>query len=201
MPKIDAPTVAEHHLRRRAALIAAATELLAAGGLEAVTLASVGAAAGLARSSVYQYFDSTAALLAAVVEDVMPRATERLVAAMQQVAEPAARVDAFVTVTLEAAVDPTHRSVRALERSTIPAPCLARIAELHQEQYRPLRAALVELGVPDPGLSVRLVLGLVAAAAHAIGDGAAQDEVLGRTLELLHHGIGGSVRTATVLGP
>ena len=61
MPRIDAPTVAEHHAQRRAALLAAAEELLAEQGVEAVTPAAVGARAGLARSSVYQYFSSSPA--------------------------------------------------------------------------------------------------------------------------------------------
>ncbi len=52
MPRIDAPTVAEHHQMRRAALMAAAGDLLATQGVESVTLGAVGAAAGLARSSV-----------------------------------------------------------------------------------------------------------------------------------------------------
>ncbi|MGB8020339.1 MAG: TetR family transcriptional regulator, partial [Candidatus Nanopelagicales bacterium] len=80
MPRIDAPTVAEHHQMRRAALIAAANDLLATEGVEAVTLGAVGAAAGLARSSVYQYFDSTGSLLAELVEQEVPRATAHLAA-------------------------------------------------------------------------------------------------------------------------
>ena len=60
MPKISAPTVAEHRVRQRDALLHAATELLVDGGVSAVTPAAVGAAAGLARPSVYQYFSSGA---------------------------------------------------------------------------------------------------------------------------------------------
>ena len=60
MPRISAPTVAQHRMRQRDALLHAATELLVSGGLSAVTPAAVGAAAGLARPSVYQYFSSGA---------------------------------------------------------------------------------------------------------------------------------------------
>lgn len=189
MPKIDAPTVAEHHQRRRAELLAAATTLLADHGLDAVTLAAVGSAAGLARSSVYQYFDSTPALLAAVVEDVMPRAADQLAIAMARAATPAARIDAFVRTSLETATNPTHRSLHALEGSALPAKCLARIAELHQQFYQPLLAALVELDVPQPDLTMRLVLGIVSAASRAIIDGASSDKVFTATLHLTHHGL------------
>ena len=142
MPKIDAPTVAEHHRQRRAALLAAATSLLAEHGLDAVTLAAVGACAGLARSSVYQYFDSTPALIAAVVEDVMPRAAERVAAAMSSADSPMAKVDAFVAATLDAATAPVHRSLRALEGAGIPAACLARVDELHSDLEVPERFGL-----------------------------------------------------------
>ena len=71
MPRIEAPRVAEHHARQRRALLDAAHALLAETG-EAPSMAAVGRRAGLARSSVYQYFDSPGALLHAVVTDVFP---------------------------------------------------------------------------------------------------------------------------------
>ena len=56
MPRIDAPTVAEHHVMRRDAIIAAARDLLGTAGASAVTPAAVAGRSGLARTSVYQYF-------------------------------------------------------------------------------------------------------------------------------------------------
>lgn len=189
MPKIDAPTVVEHHRQRRTALLAAATSLLAEQGLQALNLAAVGAAAGLARSSVYQYFDSTPALLAAVVEDVIPRTGDQLAKAMARATTPSARVDAFVRSTLDTATDPTHRSLYALEGSALPTECLARVAELHQQQYQPLLAALVALDVPEPELTMQLVLAMVSAASRAIINGSAKGAVRTSTLHLIHHGI------------
>jgi len=190
MPKIEAPTVAEHHAQRRAALLAAATDLIAANGLDALTLAAVGSAAGLARSSVYQYFDSTPALLAALVEDVMPRAAEELAAIVAHSATPADRIDAFVTAVLDTATDPLHRSLAALHNAALPPQCRSRLAELHELQYAPLRSALVELQVAQPDVTLRLLLGLCSGAAHAVADGATRRDVLERTLALVHHGLG-----------
>jgi len=189
MPKINAPTVAEHHRQRRGALLAAATTLLAEEGIDAITLAAVGSAAGLARSSVYQYFDSTPALLTAVIEDAMPRATERLTKAVARARTPLQRIDAFVRTTLDTATDPTHRSLYALASSSLPNSCQARIGELHDQQYAPLRAAVAELDVPDPGLTTRLILGLIQAAARTICDGTPKRRVKDRTLDLVHHGL------------
>lgn len=189
MPKIDAPTVAEHHSRRRAALLAAAARLLAAQGVDAVTLAAVGAEAGLARSSVYQYFDSTPALLAAVVQDLAAASEARLAEAGVQATSPEELIDAFVRASLDTATDATHRSLAALESAPLPEVCREHIEALHRRQFEPLRAALVALGDPEPDLSVPLIRGLIVAASRAIGEGAPLGPVADRTLAFIHHGV------------
>lgn len=193
MPRIDAPTVAEHHGLRRAALVRAATELLATGGVDAVTLGAVGSATGLARSSVYQYFDSAPALLAAVVEDVFPRSTERLRAAVDRAASPRDRIDAYLTTALDLATDPAHLSLYALAGTGLPDECRARITELHEAQLAPLRDAVRGLGVPDPALSTRLVLGVLQAATQAVVAGAPRARVKREVLALVHDGLVGRV--------
>jgi AcrR family transcriptional regulator len=190
VPRIDAPTVAEHHAKRRAALLEAAEQVLADLGLDALSLGAVGAEAGLARSSVYQYFDSTPALLVAVVEDAFPRATQRLRDAVDAQNDPRAKVDAYVGTALELATDRTHRSLAALAGADLPAECRARVAELHSEQDAPLRDALRELGDRTPDLTARLMVALVRGAAQAVAEGASLTTVRRRTLALVHEGIG-----------
>ena len=191
MPRIDAPTVAEHHSRRRAALVRAGTELLASGGVDAVTLGAAGSAAGLARSSVYQYFDSAPALLAAVVEDAFPRSTEQLRSAVDRAVSPQDQVDAYLVTALDLVADPAHRSLYALAGTGLPEECRARIAELHEEQLAPLRGAVRGLGVPDPALSTRLVLGVLQAATQAVVAGAPRARVKREVLALVHDGLAG----------
>jgi len=195
MPKIDAPTVAEHHRRRRAALLAAAEEILATDGLDALSLGSVGSAAGLARSSVYQYFDSTPALLAALVEDAMPRALEELTARTGGAAGPMDRVEAYVRSALTLATDPTHRALASLADAPLPAECAARLTEMHHGLLDPLRAALAELGTPDPTLTASLVMGTVQAASRAVLAGLQVEDVLDRTLVLLRGGLRAAATT------
>jgi DNA-binding transcriptional regulator YbjK len=65
-------------LRRRAALIEAALQVVARDGAAAVTHASVAAAAGLGRSAVSHHFDSIGDLLAAALSS----GTEQLAVAM-----------------------------------------------------------------------------------------------------------------------
>jgi AcrR family transcriptional regulator len=192
MPRIDAPTVAEHHQMRRAALMAAAGDLLATQGVESVTLGAVGAAAGLARSSVYQYFDSTGSLLAALVEQELPRATAHLAAVVAREGDPTEKVEAFVKASLRAATDDNHRAVAELGWADLPQECQTRMAELHQEQLAPLVDALAELGARDPEITAALIYGLVRAAATAINAGTPRTRVTRETLALIRKGLPGS---------
>lgn len=185
MPRIDAATVAEHHLKRRRALLAAAAALMASDGVEAVTLGAVGAAAGLARSSVYQYFDSSAALIAAVVEDAIPRAAAELARAVAAEQTPGAKVAAWVRAYVAAVTDPAHRALAEVGGLTLPADCQERIDALHAARAAPLVAALSELGTRDPALTAWLVEGIARAAAERINDGAPPEHVQRRTLQFV----------------
>jgi len=79
--------------------------------------------------------------------------------------------------------------VSALHNAPLPQGCQSRLAELHELQYAPLRAALVELGVAEPDVTLRLLVGLCAGAVHAVAEGAAKRDVLARVLTLVHHGL------------
>ena len=58
MPKIDAPTVREHHAMVKAKLIAATEEILHENGPEGLSAGAVARRAGIARNSIYRYVDS-----------------------------------------------------------------------------------------------------------------------------------------------
>ena len=190
MPRISAPTVAEHRVRQRDALLNAATEILVADGLPAVTPASVGAAAGLARSSVYQYFDSSAALLAAIVEAAFPPADAAILRAVDAAPDPAAKVDAYVRAVLRLAADGTYRPGAVLAAAELPGACRARLDELYDRQALPLAGAVSELGVTDPALTVRLVRGALRAAVDAVDGGASVRSVTRRTLDFVRAALG-----------
>lgn len=189
MPKIDAPTVAEHHARRRAALVRAAIDLLAAGGAAAVTPAAVGAEAGLARSSVYQYFPSGAALLAAVVEESVPPAVAALREATAGASTPRARVESYLRAAIDLALTDAHRAAVAMAGVDLPEPFRARLAELHREMAAPLLDAVRDLGTPDPEITTLLLSGLVEAAVRAVEAGLPAEAVIERTLALAAAGL------------
>lgn len=168
MPRIAAPTVAEHRAARRRALLDAARALLTAEPDRVPSLAEVGARAGLSRSSVYQYVQSRDDLLRAVVSDSFPRWQERLDAAMAAAPGPAARVLAFVRANLELVADGEHALARTLA-VVAPAEDLARESRaFHEQLLLPVLAALTELGVPDPETTAELVNALVHAASRRV---------------------------------
>lgn len=185
MPRISAPTVAEHRRRQREALLNAATDLLVQGGVSAVTPAAVGAAAGLARPSVYQYFDSAAGILAAVIEDAFPRSNAQLAVALDGITDPLEVVDCYVRETLRQAAEGAHRSAAALASAQLPDACRDRLDELHREQMAPLMRALQQQGVSEPTIIARLLGGLLQSAMRAVESGSDLQAVTHATLALV----------------
>jgi AcrR family transcriptional regulator len=165
MPRIEAATVAEHHAQRRAAILDGAVAVLRRSGPDGVTPAAVAGAAGLARTSVYQYHPSTGALLAAAVEEEFRRTRDALEAATARARTPRGRLTAYLDVGLDAAVA-GHRPMGAYAGLDLPAECRTRIAELHASLVRPLVEALRGLGTDDAEGVAALVLGAVGSAAH-----------------------------------
>ncbi|MGY1454309.1 TetR/AcrR family transcriptional regulator [Streptomyces sp. SS8] len=185
MPKINASTVAEHRAHQREALVGAAIDILVSEGAAAVTPAAVGARAGLARSSVYQYFDSSAALLATVTEEAFRRSNEALAGAMAAASGPVERVEAFFRESLRLGAEGAHRPAAALMGAGLPPACQERLMELHLEQVEPFRAAVREIGAPDPELTADLIAGMLHTALAAVERGAPLDAVTDRTLALV----------------
>ena len=190
MPKINAPSVAEHRERQRQSLLEAALAILIDEGASAVTPAAIGARTNLARSSVYRYFSTSDQIIATVVEEAFPAWSDALAAALAAAGTPAGQVDAYVRETLVQAAAGAHRPMAALSAAQLPEACRTRITELHRQAAAPLITALTELGVPQPRLTAELLGGLMLAGMNAVEHGAGLTEVTDRTLELVHQGIG-----------
>lgn len=200
MPKISAPSVPEHRSRQRTALLRAATDILVTEGIGAVTPAAVGAVVGLARPSVYQYFPSGAAMIAAIIEDVFPRANRILADALALAGTPIERLDTYISETLRLAAEGYHRPASALAGATLPPDCIARLTDLHQEQSEPFVQVLSELGVVDLLVTAPLLAGIVEVGMKMVEAGQSLTAVTERTTTLIHAAInvapGGSQRHA-----
>ncbi|EME15536.1 TetR/AcrR family transcriptional regulator [Rhodococcus triatomae] len=185
MPRITAPTVAEHRAAQQRALLDAARELLAEGEPEIPGFAEVAARAGLARSSMYQYFRSRQHLLEALIEDAFPRWSARVDAAMAAAGAPDRRILAYVTANLDLVAEGEHAIASAIA-AVAPSEKVNRAsAEMHNQLKAPLVDALDELGVPDPDETADLVNAMVHAASRQIEAGADVAAVRSRATALI----------------
>ncbi len=80
MPRIRADNLAAHRAQQRDALLTSFHRLLTERGYEAVTLADVAAGAGVARPTVYNYFEDKEALLLALIDRDVGALVERATA-------------------------------------------------------------------------------------------------------------------------
>ncbi len=102
MPKINAPTIDEHKVLTRQALLAAGADAFVRYGLSGTSIGILADMAGIARTTVYEYFPNKESVLAALIEERLPPIVNRVVddlpvgGAVDQVAEMLRRSLAFV---------------------------------------------------------------------------------------------------------
>lgn len=172
MPRIRAATVAEHRAAQLRALLDAGRRIVAETG-RPPTLTGVAAGAGLARSSVYEYFSSADDLLAALVEDITPRWTARVRAEVATADSPAGAVLAYVHANLAQVAEGEHAIIAALATIAPGHVTGERARAMHEALLGPLLEALESVGVPDVELVAGQIDAVVRAASRQIEEGTA----------------------------
>lgn len=160
---------------QRAALLDAARSLLSEGGTEALTFPALAERTGLARSSVYEYFRSRAAVVEELCEVDFPVWAAEVEAAMAAAAGAEAKVEAYVRRQLALVGDRRHRAVVAISASELDAGAREKIRAAHGGLVTMIGEALAELGHAQPRLAAMLLQGVVDAAVRRIELGAAED--------------------------
>jgi AcrR family transcriptional regulator len=176
MPKIAAPSLAEHREQRRDALVEAAASVMRESGT--VTMAAVAERTGLSRSAVYEYYRSAADLIADVVVDELTAWIDHLAGAVDGIDDPQARVEAWIRASLAYVVDGRHALVRAAGDATLPPVRRAQVQSLHRELAAPVYVALRQIGIADAERIASYIWGVVETATRHIEAGRrADDEV------------------------
>jgi AcrR family transcriptional regulator len=160
---------------QRAALLDAARTLLSEGGTEALTFPALAEHTGLARSSVYEYFRSRAAVVEELCEVDFPVWAGEVEAAMAAVEGAEAKVEAYVRTQLALVGDRRHRAVVAISAAELDAGAREKIRAAHGGLVTVIVTALEQLGHAQPRLAAMLVQGVVDAAVRRIELGAAED--------------------------
>ncbi|WP_052460440.1 TetR/AcrR family transcriptional regulator [Microbacterium gorillae] len=189
MPKISAPTVAEHREAQHAALLQAAEEILLTGGVEAVSPAAVTKQAGLARSTFYEYFPSKDDLLVALAREAFEQWADELERDVSAVASGPDRLRAYVRTTLRLTADGRHGLATTLRGVRLSPKSHDDIAALHAALDDPLQDLLADL-VDDPRAHAPLVHGLLGAAMAQVTAGADPVATADRAAHLLLSGFG-----------
>jgi AcrR family transcriptional regulator len=188
VPKIDAPTVAEHHAIRRASVNAAARHALGTVGASGVTPGAVASAAGIARTSVYQYFPSTEALLTAAIEDMFEEAARRIGEALDATTDPWQRIESYIAVALRAASG-QYGPFHSMPVTQLPDAARARLRDLHHALAAPLIQAVDEVGAAQPAVATSLILGAISAGITLVRHGADPAAIIASTNEFVASGL------------
>ena len=194
MPKIVTETLAQHRDWRRSQLIDAAAAIALESGGAAVTVAAVAARAGLSRTSVYEYFASSADLAADLVIDELKIFGEEL-ARISATGETAIQsIDLWIEGSLRYIADGRHLLAKALNAVDLPRNRGAAIGAAHGALLSPLRANLEELGVKDVSFALSLIQSTTDGASKRIERGDDAEIVISSTREFCIAGLQALVR-------
>jgi AcrR family transcriptional regulator len=182
MPRIAAPTVAEHRARQREALVSAARELLIDGGYAALSFSALAARTGLARPTIYSYFRSKEDLVVRLCEAEFPAVAAETTRAVERAATPRDQVAAFVRAQLRVAQQRRYRIAHALANAPLSDDARRRIMSLHRELMPSAVPLFTAAGHPQPLLAAALLQGLINAGVTAIDAGEPPRRVIELTI-------------------
>lgn len=168
MPRISAPTVAEHRDQQLRTLLDSARAILGETSA-APTLAATAERAGLARSSIYRYFSSVDDLLAAVVADVFPDWAGKVRARVDVAATPADKIWAYICANIDLFASSERDVANALSKVVDPHVLKEPMEAFHTQLQAPLVEALAELGEARPRLMAETIESALLHVARGLG--------------------------------
>jgi AcrR family transcriptional regulator len=148
-PKIQAATVVEQRQMRQRQLIDAALAIALESGAANITVAAVAKRAGLARSSMYEYFSSSADLIADLVIEELALYQKRLAQAVKGTEDPYQHIELWIAEALQYVVDGRHMLIKSLNAVTIPEFRRDEISQGHRNLMTTISVPLQEIGLTD----------------------------------------------------
>lgn len=189
MPKIETQTLSQHRDWRRSQLIEAAAAIALESGGEAINVAAVAARAGLSRTSVYEYFASSADLAADLVIDELNSFAQELKGISEAGDTPVEAIDLWIEGSLQYIADGRHLLAKALNAIDLPRNRSAAIGAAHGALLAPLRSKLEELGISDINFALTLIQSTTDGASRRIESGDDADLVISSTREFCIAGL------------
>ena len=189
MPKIETQTLSQHRDWRRSQLIEAAAAIALESGGAAITVAAVAARAGLSRTSVYEYFASSADLAADLVIDELNSFAHELKKISEAGSTPVEAIDLWIEGSLQYIADGRHLLAKALNAIDLPRNRSAAIGMAHGALLAPLRSKLEELGISDINFALTLIQSTTDGASRRIESGDDAELVITSTREFCIAGL------------
>ena len=197
MPKITAPSVAEHVAQQEAAVFDAAITLFIERGYDNVSLGDIAQQVGLARNSLYRYFPDKAHIMIRWFRSELPLQVAIAADALSGDETLAERIRRYVDAQLDYAATPAHGLISSLI-DLVPSfddAVRAEVMASHRDLLAPLDDALASAGVRDQserGIIADLTQGLINAGADRESrtgrDERARARIVEATLALLDQG-------------
>ncbi len=189
MPKIETQTLSQHRDWRRSQLIEAAAAIALESGGAAITVAAVAARAGLSRTSVYEYFASSADLAADLVIDELNSFAQELKKISEAGSTPVEAIDLWIEGSLQYIADGRHLLAKALNAIDLPRNRSAAIGMAHGALLAPLRSKLEEIGISDINFALTLIQSTTDGASRRIESGDDAELVITSTREFCIAGL------------
>lgn len=189
MPKITAPTVAEHRASQREALISAGENILRSGGLAKFSPTSVSERAGIARSSFYDYFPSKDDLLVSIAISAMERWDAEIEEELHAVEPGTAELQAFVAATMRMTADGKHEIAAIVREADLTPSKVDELMALHDALFRPVIRVLTGLGMDSSQTSIILIHGVLNAGVQLVAHGVDHEQVAADVFRLLTQGL------------
>ena len=189
MPRIETKTVASHRDWRRSQLIDAASAIALESGGEAITVAAVAARAGLSRTSVYEYFASSADLAADLIIDELNSFAKQLIEISSEGATPLEVIELWIDGSLQYIADGRHLLAKALNAIDLPHQRSAEIGAAHRALLAPLTKELTALGIEDIHFVLSLIQSTTDSASKRIENGEDAEKLIESTKKFCISGI------------
>ncbi|GAB7039229.1 MULTISPECIES: TetR/AcrR family transcriptional regulator [Catenuloplanes] len=173
MPRIRGASIGEHHEMVWAGLAEATRELLRERDYDSITMGHIGARAGLARNTLYNYARDRSALIVALTERIARPTAERVAGIAARSADPAAeRLREIVEVVLAALTDPVLQLMFRPVGTVVPKGPDSPFQAIVTEVERVVRDGIARGEFRDVGdvpLTVELLSGVLRAGAERAG--------------------------------
>jgi AcrR family transcriptional regulator len=156
---------------RQEAILEAAQSLIAANGVEGVSMAELAKATGLSRPAIYQYFASKDHVLAELVINEMADLSNAIERHIEGLADPMERIRIWIHYSLAHLASAEHRIVREISIASLPEESRGMINAMHGHFMVALLSPIREIGVKDVTATAHLIFASVAAAAKRIDEG------------------------------